>query len=223
MPSIFSSDHSINDAQILAENLGIQFEIISIKKINKLMLEGLSPIFNGSTGGLAEENLQARIRGNILMAAANKRGALLLNTGNKTETALGYCTMYGDMAGALAVISDLSKSQVYDVSRWINNHFNKNIIPQNTLNKPPSAELKPDQVDPFDYKVVSPLVDFLINEPYRSVEFTLDGYSPELIKELMQKIRLAEFKRRQAAPGIRVSSKAFGVGRRYPIINAFEA
>ena len=117
----------------------------------------------------------------------------------------------------------MSKSQVYDVSRWINNHFNKNIIPQNTLNKPPSAELKPDQVDPFDYKVVSPLVDFLINEPYRSVEFSLDGYSPELIKELMQKIRLAEFKRRQAAPGIRVSSKAFGVGRRYPIINAFEA
>jgi len=223
MPSIFSSDHSINDAQTLAENLGIQFEIISIKKINKLMLEGLSPIFNGSTGGLAEENLQARIRGNILMAAANKRGALLLNTGNKTETALGYCTMYGDMAGALAVISDLNKSQVYDVSRWINTHFNKNIIPQNTLNKPPSAELKPDQVDPFDYEVVSPLVDSLINEPHCSVEFTLDGYSPELIKELMQKIRFAEFKRRQAAPGIRVSSKAFGVGRRYPIINAFEA
>ena len=223
MPSIFSSDHSISDAQALAENLGIQFEIIPIKKINEQMLDGLSPIFNGSAIGLAEENLQARIRGNILMAAANKQGALLLNTGNKTETALGYCTMYGDMAGALAVISDLNKSQVYDVSRWINTHFKKDIIPHNTLTKPPSAELKPDQVDPFDYDVVSPLVDILINEPHRSVELEIEGYSPELIKELMQKIRLAEFKRRQAPPGIRISSKAFGVGRRYPIINAYGA
>ena len=223
MPSIFSSDHSVSDAQALAENLGIQFEIIPIKKINEQMLDGLSPIFNGSEAGLAKENLQARIRGNILMAAANKRGALLLNTGNKTETALGYCTMYGDMAGALAVISDLNKTQVYAVARWINAYYNQEIIPENTLTKPPSAELKPDQVDPFDYDVVSPLVDILINEPHRSVELEIKGYSPELIKELMQKIRLAEFKRRQAAPGIRISPKAFGVGRRYPIVNKFEA
>jgi len=221
MPSIFSSDHSINDAQALAENLGIQFEIISIKKINEQMLDGLSPIFNGSEVGLAEENLQARIRGNILMAAANKQGALLLNTGNKTETALGYCTMYGDMAGALAVISDLNKTQVYAVSRWVNTNFSKEIIPQNTLTKAPSAELKPNQVDPFDYDVVSPLVDILITEPQRSGKLEIEGYSAELIKELKQKIRLAEFKRRQAPPGIRISSKAFGVGRRYPIINAY--
>ena len=221
MPSIFSSDHSINDAQALAENLGIQFEIISIKKINEQMLDGLSPIFNGSEVGLAEENLQARIRGNILMAAANKQGALLLNTGNKTETALGYCTMYGDMAGALAVISDLNKTQVYAVSRWVNTNFSKEIIPQNTLTKAPSAELKPNQVDPFDYDVVSPLVDILITEPQRSGKLEIEGYSAELIKELKQKIRLAEFKRRQAAPGIRISPKAFGVGRRYPIVNQF--
>ena len=221
MPSIFSSDHSIYDAQALAENLGIQFEIISIKKINEQMLDGLSPIFNGSEVGLAEENLQARIRGNILMAAANKQGALLLNTGNKTETALGYCTMYGDMAGALAVISDLNKTQVYAVSRWVNTNFSKEIIPQNTLTKAPSAELKPNQVDPFDYDVVSPLVDILITEPQRSGELEMEGYSAELIKELKQKIRLAEFKRRQAAPGIRISPKAFGVGRRYPIVNQF--
>ena len=223
MPSIFSSDHSISDAQALVENLGIQFEIIPIKEINEQMLDGLSPVFNGSEVGLAEENLQARIRGNILMAAANKRGALLLNTGNKTETALGYCTMYGDMAGALAVISDLNKTQVYAVARWINAYYNQEIIPENTLTKPPSAELKPDQVDPFDYDIVSPLVDILINEPHRSDELEIEGYSPELIKELMQKIRLAEFKRRQAAPGIRISPKAFGVGRRYPIVNKFEA
>jgi len=221
MPSIFSSDHSIRDAQALAENLGIQFEIIPIKEINEQMLNGLSPIFNGSKAGLAEENLQARIRGNILMAAANKQGALLLNTGNKTETALGYCTMYGDMAGALGVISDLNKSQVYAVSRWVNTNFSKEIIPQNTLTKAPSAELKPNQVDPFDYDVVSPLVDILINEPWRSHELEKEGYSPELVMDLMQKIRLAEFKRRQAAPGIRISPKAFGVGRRYPIVNQF--
>jgi NAD+ synthase (glutamine-hydrolysing) len=223
MPSIFSSDHSISDAKALAENLDIQFEIIPIKEINEQMLNGLSPIFNGSEAGLAEENLQARIRGNILMAAANKQGALLLNTGNKTETALGYCTMYGDMAGALAVISDLNKSQVYAVSRWINENTGKEVIPENSITKLPSAELKPDQVDPFDYDVVSPLVDILITEPERAHELESKGYSPELIKELMKKVRLAEYKRRQAAPGIRISPKAFGVGRRYPIVNKFEA
>jgi NAD+ synthase (glutamine-hydrolysing) len=221
MPSIYSSDHSIKDAEALAENLSIQFEIMPIKEINQLMLEGLSPIFNGSKGGVAEENLQARIRGNILMATANKKGALLLNTGNKTETALGYCTMYGDMAGALAVISDLNKSQVYAVSRWINENAGIEVIPENSITKPPSAELRPGQVDPFDYDVVSPLVDILITEPERVDELKEEGYDSALISDLMKKIRLAEYKRRQAPPGIRISSKAFGVGRRYPIINAY--
>jgi len=220
MPSIFSSDHSISDARALAENLGIQFEIIPIKKIIEQMHKGLSTILNGSAG-LAEENLQARIRGNILMAAANRQGALLLNTGNKTETALGYCTIYGDMAGALAVISDLNKSQVYAVSRWINENAGKEVIPENSITKPPSAELKPDQVDPFDYEVVSPLVDILIMEPERVHELEEAGYDSALINDLIKKIRLAEYKRRQAPPGIRISSKAFGLGRRYPIINAY--
>ena len=157
------------------------------------------------------------------MAVANKKGALLLNTGNKTETALGYCTMYGDMAGALAVISDLNKSQVYAVSRWINENAGREVIPESSITKPPSAELKPEQVDPFDYDVVSPLVDILITEPERAHELEQDGYDPVLIKDLMKMIRLAEYKRRQAPPGIRVSSKAFGAGRRYPIINAFRA
>ena len=163
MPSIYSSDHSIEDAKALAENIGIDFQIIPIKKINEQMLEDLSPVLVGSPEGLAEENLQARIRGNILMAAANKQGALLLNTGNKTETALGYCTMYGDMAGALAVISDLNKSQVYAVSRWINENAEREVIPENSIIKPPSAELKLNQVDPFDYDMVSPLVDIFNN------------------------------------------------------------
>ena len=157
------------------------------------------------------------------MTTANKKKSLLLNTGNKTETALGYCTMYGDMAGALAVISDLNKAQVYAVSRWINKNAGREMIPENSIIKPPSAELRPNQVDPFDYDVVSPLVDILIAEPERAHELGSKGYSPELIKDLMKKVRLAEYKRRQAPPGIRISSKAFGVGRRYPIINAYGA
>ena len=221
MPSQFSSNHSIDDARNLAHNLGIKFEIISIKEINHKMLEDLSPIFNGSKTGLAEENLQARIRGNILMSVANKKQALLLNTGNKTETALGYCTMYGDMAGALAVISDLNKSQVYAIANWLNNHMDEEIIPYNSISKPPSAELRPEQVDPFDYDIVSPLVDILINEPGKASELEKEGYDYELIEDLLKKIRFSEYKRRQAPPGIRVSSKAFGLGRRYPIINAY--
>ena len=157
------------------------------------------------------------------MAAANTMGALLLNTGNKTEMALGYCTMYGDMSGALAVISDLNKSQVYAVSRWINENAGREVIPESSITKPPSAELKPGQVDPFDYDVVSPLVDILITDPKRPYELEAEGYSLELIEDLMKKVRLAEYKRRQAPPGIRISSKAFGVGRRYPIVNKFEA
>jgi len=223
MPSIYSSDHSIEDAKQLAENLGIQFQIISIKKINEQMLDDLSPILNGSSSGIAEENLQARIRGNILMAAANKMGALLLNTGNKTETALGYCTMYGDMAGAIAVISDLNKTQVYAVSKWVNQHYEKSIIPDNSINKLPSAELRPDQVDPFDYDIVSPLVDRIISDPYNLSTLEDDGYSTQLIEDIAHKVRISEYKRRQAAPGIRVSTKAFGVGRRYPIVNKFDA
>ena len=157
------------------------------------------------------------------MTTANKKGALLLNTGNKTETALGYCTMYGDMAGALAVISDLNKSQVYAVSNWINENAGREMIPENSITKAPSAELKPNQVDPFDYDVVSPLVDILIAEPERAHELEEEGYDSALISDLIKKIRLAEYKRRQAPPGIRISSKAFGLGRRYPIINAYGA
>lgn len=221
MPSQFSSKHSIDDAKNLANNLGIQFEIISIEKINNLMLKGLSPVFKNSKPGVAEENLQARIRGNILMSIANKKHALLLNTGNKTETALGYCTMYGDMSGGLAVISDLNKIQVYALANWLNNYLGKEIIPYHSINKSPSAELRFDQVDPFDYEIVSPLVDILINEPERALELENEGYDPILIKDLLNKIRISEYKRKQAPPGIRVSSKAFGLGRRYPIINAY--
>ena len=222
MPSVFSSDHSITDARELSKNLKIEFEIISIESINEVMLEKISNIFERSDSRIAEENLQARIRGNLLMTIANKKGALLLNTSNKTETALGYCTIYGDMAGSLAVISDLSKSQVYSLSKWINKKFKQIIIPNGSLTKPPSAELGPNQVDPFDYDIVSPLIDKLITDKNSNSEFLKNYKDQSLIKDLLQRIRLSEFKRRQAAPGIRVSKKAFGLGRKYPIINKFE-
>ena len=155
------------------------------------------------------------------MAVANKNNALVLNTGNKTETALGYCTMYGDMCGALGVISDLNKLQVYAVSKWINSHYRREIIPENTIMKPPSAELRPNQVDPFDYDLISPLVDEIITNNRHLNSLVIEGYEEEIVKDILQKIRVNEFKRRQAAPGLRISMKAFGLGRRYPIVNGF--
>ncbi len=221
MPSVYSSGHSVTDSRKLAENLGIEFEEIPIKQINEEMLSALEPVFSGTQAGLAEENLQARIRGGLLMAVANKRNALLLNTGNKTETALGYCTLYGDMCGAVGVISDLNKLQVYAVARWYNRQYGAEIIPHNTLTKPPSAELKPDQVDPFDYNLIAPLVDEIVTGNKHLNELVKQGYDRGMVTEVLKKIRLNEYKRRQAAPGIRISRKAFGVGRCYPIVNGF--
>tara|TARA_B100000029_G_scaffold314756_1_gene307180 strand:- start:3960 stop:5561 length:1602 start_codon:yes stop_codon:yes gene_type:complete len=221
MPSIYSSDHSIEDAKRLAENLQIHFEIISIKEINSLMLSSISNLQDSSSDNNAEENIQSRIRGNILMSIANKNNALLLNTGNKTEMALGYCTMYGDMAGALSVISDINKTQVYLISKWINKMLKKDVIPKNSILKAPSAELKENQVDPFDYDLISPLVDTLISNPGQINDLIEQGYSKNIVYDLLNKIRLSEYKRRQAPPGIKVSKKALGYGRRYPVVNAY--
>jgi NAD+ synthase (glutamine-hydrolysing) len=170
---------------------------------------------------VAEENIQARARGNLLMALANKFGWLVLSTGNKTELALGYCTLYGDMSGGLAVISDLSKIDVYALAKWVNSK-DPGRIPEGSITKPPSAELAPNQVDPFDYDSVSPLVDAIVEERRSPAELVKDGADPELVNSLYQKIRINEYKRRQAAPGLRVSSKAFGVGRRIPIVNHYK-
>ncbi len=221
MPSPFSSEHSITDARRLAENLGIAFHLMPITEINEQFLITVDPLFKNTESGLAEENLQARIRGNILMSLANKIHGLVLNTGNKTEIALGYCTLYGDMCGALGVISDLNKIQVYEISRWVNSSLGKEIIPQSTLTKAPSAELKPEQVDPFDYDTVSPLVDEIISENRHLNYLVRKGFDEKLVRELLGMIRVNEYKRRQAAPSLRVSSKAFGIGRRYPIVNGF--
>ena len=154
------------------------------------------------------------------MALSNKFGRLVLSTGNKTELALGYCTLYGDMSGGLSVISDLNKDDVYGLAKWINKNKG-NLIPNSTLIKPPSAELSPDQVDPFDYEIISPLVDLIVEKQYSNEDLINEGFDKNLVKEISNKITINEYKRRQAPIGIRVSKKAFGAGRRFPIINHF--
>ena len=222
MPSRYSSDHSRDDAKTLAKNLGIDYRTISIESIIGRFDESLEESFNGSETGVAEENIQSRVRGSLLMALSNKFNWLVLSTGNKTELAMGYCTLYGDMNGGLSVISDLSKTDVYALSHWVNEEAGSERIPVSSIEKPPSAELRPDQVDPFDYDVVSPLVSALIEDEKSPTELIAEGADPELIKDISRRIRINEYKRRQAAPGLRVTSKAFGIGRRVPIVNLFD-
>jgi len=222
MPTTYSSSHSLEDAETLAKALGIHFQVLPIEHLRTALLEALAPFFAGTEPGVAEENLQARIRGNLLMAVGNKQGALLLTTGNKTELALGYATLYGDMCGALAPIGDLSKTEVYAVARCLNSEAGRSLIPRRVLAKPPSAELKPDQVDPFDYEIVSPLVDELVINRAGRAELLALGYEEGLIRHIRGLTVTSEYKRRQAAPVIRVTGKAFGVGRRYPIVNRYE-
>ena len=221
LPSKFSSDHSLEDACTLSENLGIHYQTITIEDTVTVYETVLEPLFEGKERNAAEENVQARIRGNILMALSNKFGWLVLSTGNKTELALGYCTLYGDMSGGLCVISDISKTDVYALSRWVNQTGGCGRIPESCLTKPPSAELAPDQVDPFDYEVVSPLVDAIIEKRESPKDLVKNGADKTIVNDLYHRIRINEYKRRQAAPGLRVSSKAFGTGRRIPIVNHF--
>ena len=221
MPSKFSSEHSIEDAKQLAKNLNIDFRNIPINSIVESYEALLVEVLDKENIGLAEENIQSRIRGGILMALSNKYGWMVLSTGNKTELAMGYCTLYGDMNGGLSVISDLSKRSVYKLSSWINSEKG-DIIPERSLNKPPSAELRPGQIDPFDYDIISPMVSALIDNERSPSQLVLNGSDPKTVKNISKRIRINEFKRRQAAPGLRVSSKAFGMGRRVPIINKFD-
>ena len=222
MPSKFSSQHSKDDAKLLSENLGVDYRTISIESIVSSFEQSLKVSYNGSESGVAEENIQARARGSIIMALSNKFNWLVLSTGNKTELAMGYCTLYGDMNGGLAVISDISKTDVYALSKWVNKNAGFERIPLSSIEKPPSAELCLDQVDPFDYNVVSPLVSALIDDEKSPSELIKEGADPELVKDISSRIRINEYKRRQAAPGLKVTSKAFGMGRRVPIINQYD-
>ena len=221
MPSKYSSDHSVSDAELLAKNLGMKYLNVPIGTIFQGFQDTYSQILGEPISGLPEENLQARIRGNILMSFSNKDGSLLLTTGNKTEIALGYCTLYGDMSGGLAVISDIGKRMVYRLANHYNEINNDEMIPLNTITKEPSAELRENQVDPFDYEVVGPLVNAIIEEHSDLSTLISKGWDEELVKDLLHKVRMNEYKRQQMPPGIRVSAKAFGIGRRMPIVNHY--
>jgi NAD+ synthase (glutamine-hydrolysing) len=221
MPSRFSSDHSKSDAKQLADNLGMKYLTIPIERIFETFEEELKPFFKGMSRDVAEENLQARIRGNILMTLSNKFGDLVLSTGNKTELALGYATLYGDMSGGLEVIGDVSKTEVYSLAKHYNNWARREVIPASCFSKIPSAELRPDQFDPFDYSVVSPLVDDVIENRLTEEELIQKGYPREVVEDSLRRIRGAEYKRRQAAPVIKITKKAFGLGWKMPLVNQF--
>ena len=219
MPSQFSSDHSVNDARKLAENLEIQHEIIAIESVYETYMKLLKPSFEGTEFNVAEENLQARIRGMLLMALSNKFGNILLNTSNKSEMAVGYGTLYGDMAGGLSVIGDIYKTEVYALARFMNK--DQEVIPQNIIDKPPSAELRPDQFDSDslpDYDTLDGILFHYIEKRKGPDELIQLGYPAPLVHRVLSMVNRNEFKRVQVAPVLRVSSKAFGMGRRMPIV-----
>ncbi|MGD2249244.1 MAG: NAD+ synthase [Candidatus Methanofastidiosia archaeon] len=220
MPSQYTSKESTQYAQKLAENLGITLIVLPIDEIFASYKNKLKKVFTGLPEDTTEENIQARIRGNIWMAYSNKYGHLPLASGNKTELALGYCTLYGDMAGGLSVIGDVSKMQVYELAQYYNAETG-NVIPETVLTRYPTAELKEGQVDPFDYNIVSPLVDLIVEERTSRKDLIDLGYNPELVDDILKRLYKNEYKRRQAAPVIKVTKKSFGIGRRYPIANEF--
>jgi NAD+ synthetase len=224
MPSRYSSAHSLTDAAALACNLGIDHRVISIDAVFQAYLQALAPSFAGCREDVAEENLQARARGAVLMALSNKFGCLLLSTGNKSELAVGYCTLYGDMAGGLAVINDVPKTLVYRLARFINRE--REIIPTSTLTKPPSAELRANQQDtdtlpPYD--VLDPIIEAYVERDLDLEQICQLGFDPLVVSDVIRRIERSEYKRRQATPGLKISSKAFGVGRRYPMAADYEA
>ncbi|NBC65530.1 MAG: NAD+ synthase [Bacteroidetes bacterium] len=227
MPSTFSSEGSISDSEKLAENLGIELLDVPIQSIFDEFNEQLKPIFKGTEFGVAEENLQSRIRGVLLMACANKFGYFLMTTGNKSEYAVGYATLYGDMNGALVVIGDLYKTQVFEMARWLNDeYYQKEVIPEATITKPPSAELRPDQKDTDSLPEYDVLDDILYRyiELQEGAQYIIDdGYNEQTVKKVIRLVEANEFKRYQAAPILKVSSKAFGIGRRWPIVQKWTA
>ncbi|MCW6035887.1 NAD+ synthase [Spirulina subsalsa FACHB-351] len=218
MPSPYSSDHSISDAEQLAQNIGIQSQTLPIEPAMKAYDQLLAPLFAGTEFGIAEENIQSRIRGNLLMAIANKFGYLLLSTGNKSEMAVGYCTLYGDMNGGLAVIADVPKTRVYALCQWLNQE--QSLIPPAILTKAPSAELKPGQTDQDSlppYEILDDILSRLIHHHQSPQEIIAAGHSPQIVQKVSRLVNRAEFKRRQAPPGLKITDRAFGTGWRMPI------
>jgi NAD+ synthase (glutamine-hydrolysing) len=224
MPSRFSSPGSWKDAGELARNLGIRFEVLPIEPVVQGVETQLAGPFRGLPRNEAEENVQSRLRGLTLMALSNKFGSLVLTTGNKSELAVGYCTLYGDMCGALAVIGDLFKTEVYRLARWVNR--NRTVIPDDTLTKPPSAELRPNQKDQDSlppYEELDRILEAYVVEDLSRDEIIQRGFNPTTVRDVINKVNFSEYKRRQAAPGLKVSPRAFGMGRRIPIAQRFRA
>ncbi len=222
LPSAISSQHSRDDARVLAANLGIAFDTIAIAEAVAATEAALAPLFAGRPRDVAEENLQARLRGVIMMALSNKFGSLLLTTGNKSEIAVGYCTLYGDMCGGLAVISDVFKTQVYALARHLNRE--REIIPVSTIEKPPSAELRPDQKDEDSlppYDTLDAILHAYVEEGLSRAEIAGLGFDLSVVEDMCRKVDLNEYKRKQAAPGLKITPLAFGVGRRIPIVQRY--
>ncbi len=220
MPSPYSSAGSVNDARVLADGLGVRTVTLPIADLMGVFDGALSTVFAGLEPGVTEENIQARIRGNLLMAMSNKFDSLLLTTGNKSELAVGYCTIYGDMSGGLAVISDVPKTLVYEVARWLNVERGREVVPRAILDKPPSAELRPDQTDQDSlptYDVLDAILRLMIEEHQGVDEIVAQGHDRATVERIVRLVTANEFKRKQAAPGIKVTDRAFGMGWRMPI------
>nr|WP_321513248.1 NAD+ synthase [uncultured Pseudodesulfovibrio sp.] len=219
MPSPYSSQGSVDDSLALAENIGIKTWTLPIEPIMESFETALAEPFAGCAQDTTEENIQSRIRGNLLMAMSNKFGSLLLTTGNKSELAVGYCTIYGDMSGGYAVISDVDKTGVFALARWYNDHVRPD-IPEIIITKPPSAELRPDQMDQDslpDYAILDGILALHIEQQKSRQEIIAEGYDPEVVEKVLRLVRFAEFKRRQAAPGIKLTPRSFGTGWRMPL------
>jgi NAD+ synthase (glutamine-hydrolysing) len=222
LPSRYSSDHSITDAEVLARNLQVKTYTIPIEPAHAAFEELLQPMFAGTEPNVAEENMQARIRGNVIMSISNKFGWLVLTTGNKSEMATGYATLYGDMAGGFAVVKDVPKTLLYALCRDLNERRGREVIPRAIIDKPPSAELKPDQFDADSlppYDVLDPIIEGYVEGDLSVGELIARGHDAELVQRVVRMIDRNEYKRRQAPPGVRVSPKAFGKDRRLPITN----
>ncbi len=222
LPSAYSSAASLEDARSLAAHLGCRFEVLPISPLVSSFQKSLAGLFTGLAEDLTEQNLQARIRGNLLMALSNKFGHLLLTTGNKSEMAVGYCTLYGDMSGGLAVIADLPKGLVYELARYVNR--DKEIIPRRSISRAPSAELKPDQTDQDDlppYEILDEILELHLEQGMGRSELLDRGFSLPVVDDTLRRIRINEYKRKQAPIGLKVTTKAFGFGRRYPNVQRF--
>ncbi len=241
MPARYSSPGSLTDAEALAKNLGIRYEVLPIEPVFKAVEAQLDKVFSGTKPNEAEENVQSRLRGLTLMALSNKFGSLVLTTGNKSEMAVGYCTLYGEMSGALAVIADVFKTDIYKISRWVNSGARQGagskeldlaaprsrppaLIPEASITKPPSAELRPDQKDQDSlpaYETLDAILQAYVVENLSKDQIILRGFHPAVVNEVINKVTFSEYKRRQAAPGLKVSPRAFGMGRRFPIAQRF--